>query len=907
VGREEEAGSRTVRAPRYIRSLIERIAHYRLVGKLGQGGMGEVYRAVDERLGRSVAVKLLPPGAGGDERSQARLVREAQAASNLNHPGIVTVHDVGIWDDRVYFVMELVEGERFSELVRRGIEPGRAVDLCAQAAEALAVAHRRGILHRDIKPDNLMVTHEGRVKVLDFGLAKLRAETDADPIESEAASRSSLEALLPTVAPIPTPPPKPRRPGTADTLASTGDEPKPRSPWPSSRSSDPSLTEADALLGTPLYMSPEQASRQPVDARSEVYSLGLVLYELLTRRRPLARETLYETLAAAAAAELPPIEASPNMPRSIVPILKRALARDPEARYPEMAAFAQALAAVDTKRPVWRPPWVLASAAAGGVALATTAFVLGGDSGTPRPRFVIEARRPITAEPGCEEYPSFTPDGQVVVFDGIYQGDYEIQAMSVAGGAPRRLTRTPGWDIGAEVSRDGRHIAYVHFGAKGRELRVLPIEGDTAAPARVIGAIRGFPTWSRDGGLLYADDTGTVWHVALDGKPTVFARLPPDHIAPYLDQYRDGELVVAMKSLADTSPHAAIGLAHAGGSVRAASPAWPVHDSAHIRVDDRHDGLFFVKGTDSGALKVHWRARRGGEEIVLDRIESVANSFAISQRRDRLVYSSCTTNTAVGRLADGKFESLPVVSTWEPDSFAVVDDEHVILASMRSSSASRLWRVSAAGKAELLLDRPASEPAVSPDRALLAWRGIGAGAEGIYVRATAGGPITRLSDRAADGVPKFSHDARQVFFLRSDPAGVRVHAVPVTGGAARPITPAGVVSFASAPTADRLAVILSSGEERTAAVGPSGGPYTPITQLEQHANAYVGFTADGSKLLVSPNPSSLLEVDPSGGAPPRVVFSSTHETIHQYVAARDGVWALISSDEGDVIVVDGRF
>ena len=277
--------------------------------------MGEVYRAVDERLGRSVAVKLLPPGAGGDERSQARLVREAQAASNLNHPGIVTVHDVGIWDDRVYFVMELVEGERFTELARRGIEASRAVALCAQAADALAVAHRRGILHRDIKPDNLMVTGEGRVKVLDFGLAKLRAATDADGIEL-VASRSTLEALLPTVGPTPTPAqPKPHRPGTADTLATTGDEPKPRStPWPSTRDSDASLTEADTLLGTPLYMSPEQAQCEAIDHRAALFSLGVILYEMMAGKPPFSGTSMEIAVA--------------NISRDPPPISKRAPGRE---------------------------------------------------------------------------------------------------------------------------------------------------------------------------------------------------------------------------------------------------------------------------------------------------------------------------------------------------------------------------------------------------------------------------------------------------------------------------------------------------------------------------------------------------------------------------------------------------
>src|SRR3954451_12731332 len=159
---------------------MERISHYRLVARLGKGAMGEVWRAVDERLGRPVALKLLPVARSSEQKMQARLLREAQAASALNHPGIVTVHDVGSWHGQIFMVMELVDGEPLSELARRGIPPSEALRLVADIAEALAAAHEREILHRDIKSDNLMRTRDGRIKVLDFGLAKLRAQPEVD-------------------------------------------------------------------------------------------------------------------------------------------------------------------------------------------------------------------------------------------------------------------------------------------------------------------------------------------------------------------------------------------------------------------------------------------------------------------------------------------------------------------------------------------------------------------------------------------------------------------------------------------------------------------------------------------------------------------------------------------------------
>ena len=235
----------------------ELIDHYRLVSLVGAGGMGEVYRAIDERLQRDVAIKVLPHSSEPAHR-EAQLLREAQAASHLNHPGIVTIHDVGRWGDRTYIVMELVDGRRLSELAQTGIGASQAVALCRQAAEAMAVAHERGILHRDIKPDNLMVTRDDRVKILDFGVAKVydsNASVDSQPA---AGPEDDTEPAAP--APLAGIPPGE---GFGGTVAL-----HPRTP------ATISVTRTGALLGTPAYMSPEQAAGASVDERSEVYKIG---------------------------------------------------------------------------------------------------------------------------------------------------------------------------------------------------------------------------------------------------------------------------------------------------------------------------------------------------------------------------------------------------------------------------------------------------------------------------------------------------------------------------------------------------------------------------------------------------------------------------------------------------------
>ena len=213
------------------------IGPYHIEERLGAGGMGEVYRAYDQRLGRSVAVKLIRPEAAGDARARERLRREARAAAGLSHPLVVQVFDIVEHGESAAIVMELVEGESLSQLLRQGpLDVATGVRLGREIAEALGAAHERGILHRDLKTENVMVTPEGHVKILDFGLARSLAGDDAP------------------------------------------------------------LTQADAVMGTYRCMSPEQAQGLPLDARSDLFSLGVLLYEMLTGQSPFQGATALDTL-----------------------------------------------------------------------------------------------------------------------------------------------------------------------------------------------------------------------------------------------------------------------------------------------------------------------------------------------------------------------------------------------------------------------------------------------------------------------------------------------------------------------------------------------------------------------------------------------------------------------------------
>jgi len=303
-----------------------RLGPYKILSPLGAGGMGEVYRARDERLGRDVAIKVLPEALSSDRERLSRFEREARSASALNHPNVVTIYDVGQEGPTFFIAMELVEGQTMRELVAPGPLPSRKVlSLGSQIAEGLARAHSGGIVHRDLKPENLMVSKDGFVKILDFGLAKLTSERplDAARREQTAATRHPLV----------------KNESTVETMAGI----------------DP--TQVGVVLGTTAYMSPEQASGRALDFRSDQFSLGCVLYEMATGRKPFEKGTAVETLTSIIRDEPEPLASvNARLPAPLCWIVERCLAKDPEERYASTRDLAQDLAALRDRFREAAPP-----------------------------------------------------------------------------------------------------------------------------------------------------------------------------------------------------------------------------------------------------------------------------------------------------------------------------------------------------------------------------------------------------------------------------------------------------------------------------------------------------------------------------------------------------------------------
>jgi serine/threonine-protein kinase len=346
------------------------IGPYRLVSQLGRGAMGEVWRAQDERLDRYVALKVLPPDAAGDPERRARMLREARAAAAIRHAHVVTLFDIVSHQGDDILVMELVEGRTLSEALRREGAPPLETGLrwIEEVARALVAAHGRGILHRDIKAANIMIGADG-VKVLDFGLAKLR---DGDPLPSVTRSpAASFERIaLGETMPSRSAGPPAAAGGLDETLADgAGAAPVP-GPAPGSaadatasrKAAAAYQTHAGQLLGTPLYMAPEQLEGAPPDERSEVFSVGVLAYEILAGVPPYTATTMDVLVRQVTQDPPPPL---PDVPGSIEAIVMRALEKDPARRFATMSELAGAVAAERKRRfaPAARR-WPLAVAAA---------------------------------------------------------------------------------------------------------------------------------------------------------------------------------------------------------------------------------------------------------------------------------------------------------------------------------------------------------------------------------------------------------------------------------------------------------------------------------------------------------------------------------------------------------------
>jgi eukaryotic-like serine/threonine-protein kinase len=441
------------------------IGAYRLDHQLGEGGMGAVYRAIDTRLNRAVAIKLLAPHVG-DASARRRFQREAQLASSLNHPHILTVHDAGEFDGRQYLVTELLEGGTLRDWLTKAPRTWREViDVMTNVADGLATAHDAGILHRDIKPENILMTRGGYAKLADFGLAKLFESPSAD-----TRARSATE------------------------------------------------TRAGLIVGTVAYMSPEQANGQSLDARSDEFSFAIVIYEMLAGRRPFSGSTDLDVLHAITHRNPDPLP--PSIPGPLRALVERALRKNPAERLQAMREFVVELRqlgrhgeqsqSAPAQRRARRSAWLAAAAIA--AAAAAVAIGLRQSPAAPISTHYIQ----LTNFADSATSPALSPDGRLLAFirgASTFFGAGQIYVKTLPDGEPVPLTDDPARKMGPQFTLDGARITYTTGGgpdSASMDTWAVPVSG--GRPQRLLTNAEGLTSLRHQSGgqarVMYSVMTG---------------------------------------------------------------------------------------------------------------------------------------------------------------------------------------------------------------------------------------------------------------------------------------------------------------------------------------------------------------------------------------------------------------
>ncbi|HWQ52726.1 MAG TPA: protein kinase [Bryobacteraceae bacterium] len=778
-----------------------RISHYEVLEKLGEGGMGTVYKGRDTRLERFVALKFLSRSEASDVTRSHRFIDEARAASALNHPNIVTVYDIGDFEGNTFIAMEYVPGQTLDELIpRKGMRLNEALRYAVQIADALARAHAAGIVHRDLKPGNIMVTPDGTVKVLDFGLAKL---TDA------AAAAVADDGLTRTLRP---------------------------------------RTEEGAIVGTAAYMSPEQAEGRPLDGRSDVFSFGSVLYEMVTGRRAFEGTSKMSTAAAILRAEPAPPE---GVPYDLEKIVARCLRKDPARRWQTFADLRVALLELKDESdsgklsapagvPAPRRPRPLLWA---GTALALLTLAAAGWWGwrlANRPLAPIRTL-PLTSLVGDEDSPALSPDGSIVAFRWQGPGDErpQIYVQQIENGTPLRRTSdaTPKW--APQWSPDGSLISFVRGAAQGKgEIVCVPALG---GPERLVGATSAFlpaPTWSPDGKHM----------VVLE------RREPPQRGGDlYLLSVETGERK-KLFTLAEGRGMGASGIITPEGDaliVRTITPAragdlylvplGPGYTPSGEPQPLTSDGAVLGAAVLPGRRGVLFSSQRGGiwkllpgtpAEKVTD---AEADGISVSRNGERVVYAEARRDTNIWRLdLDGRQPPAPFISSTREDAWPEYspDGRSIAFISTRSGS-HEIWVADGEGnnavRVTRLDGRQCRAPRWSPDGQWLAFEATTGEEPGIHVvRASGGAPRRLTAAPAAQMLPSWSRDGQWIYF--SSPTGQHnIWKAPAGGGPAIQVTRDGGCSSPREGPDGSLYMLKS--HARSAGlwrVPLSGGPEEPL-------------------------------------------------------------------------------
>ncbi len=758
------------------------ISHYQIVGLLGAGGMGEVYRARDTQLQRDVAIKVLPAGFASDHDRLRRFQQEARAAAALNHPNILAVHELGEFEGSPYIVTEVLEGETLREKLRGGPLPARkAIEFTVQVARGLAAAHARSIVHRDLKPENLFVTREGAVKILDFGLAKL--------VRPEAQQED----------------------GIAPTMSYRETEP-------------------GTVMGTVGYMSPEQVRGLATDHRTDIFTLGAILYEMLSGKRAFRKETAADTANAILNQDPEEIsEAARNLSPGVDHIIRHCLEKGPEERFQsasDLAFHLERLSGISGPSAAARAatasasPWRLATVAVAIATLLAAAFFVGrvssrqgqGSTGVAAggPRY-----QQLTFRRGRVSNARFTPDGETVVYAAAWEGDPVAVFLTVPGSPESRPLGLAGLDLLSISS--SRELAVRSWTTE--TVARVPLAGGT--PRELFGDVTE-ADWAPDGASLAV----ARWSMRLEfpaGRVLYFnqnrfvrnIRISPrgDRIA-FFDQPRNNEpnhlavvdLAGTVTRLAEVWAFQGLAWSPSGDEVWYTATKKPGETRRSIYAVSL-SGKERLVLSDAGLLTLHDISRDGRLLVTHDNVRSGMVALTPEENRERDL-SWLDKSFAKDLSSDGK-------TVLFDDTGEGSNQQSVYLRKLDGSPAVRLgkgsgvalspdgkWALTSAEPSGLMLvPTGAGEPRkIDGGQIELDWgqwfpsgkRLLLSGRKGgdlrWYIKDFPDGPLQPFATDEHWAPAVISPDGRQVFFLGTRTSGEKYPkcaAFPVEGGAPR--------------------------------------------------------------------------------------------------------------------------
>jgi Tol biopolymer transport system component len=744
------------------------LSHYKILEQIGRGGMGEVFLAEDTSLDRKVALKVLPEALSSNEERCQRFEREAKAVAALNHPNIVTIHSVEEAEGVHFITMELVRGKRLSEILPRGgLALPRFLELAIPITEGVSAAHEQGITHRDLKPDNIMVTDTGQPKILDFGLAKLGLETVASP-----------GSELPTEA----------------------------------------MTGEGRIVGTVSHMSPEQAEGKAVDHRSDIFSLGVVFYEMLTGRRPFRGDSPTSVLSSILKDTPPPVtELNPDIPRDLVKVCRRCLAKYPSRRYQsavdlrnELEELKQELDSGTLKAPPARPRrrGRLGVGIGAGVALVAAAvgvFALLSrvDRATPEALQI----HPLTSFEGMEGTPTWSPDGSLVAFSHAGAGSLDIYVMPAGGGEPLRLTDNPTDETHPRWSPDHRLIAFVSDRGADARIYLIPSLG---GPERELVSTQldpflgraelGAVPWSPDGQeLLFSRRHSSgeigIWKVHLvTGAETQMTHPPPGSEDQAATWSFDGTRIAFWRS---ESGRGSLWLLPAqGGESKPLlrdehdnrSPTWSV--------DGRRIAFSSDRAGPTGLWEMEVASGRLRQLIPNVSRDIGEDPMPATGRHGKLAYAQKSHDVDLYWLdiTSGRERQLTSGAGNDESARVSPNGQRVVFHSGRTGKPD-IWLLDLATDEEKpLTSHPASDrlPDWSPDGREILFVSDRGGPSQLWVMSPEGGALRRISEQPIwvsrrMGYPRWSPDGALIGYLAPTESGMGLWVVDKDGTHARPL------------------------------------------------------------------------------------------------------------------------